>query len=91
MADNRMYIRCESCGKMLFLGKRLGFGYYWWNYGKDNNEANRGKPWYKEQDERPLEDRLNEFFANHTWCGGEQDNFRIVYETDDDFEYKGEQ
>ena len=78
MADDRIYLRCKICKKVLFLGKRLGFGYYWENYG----------------DERPLEDLLNEFFETHFECAMDQPDetdicfpnvFDIVYETDDDF------
>ena len=85
MADNRIYLRCAECKKVLFLGKRLGLGYYWSNYGKYNNEHQADNPNYKKQDERPLEDRLNEFYEEHEWCGDTMDHFDIVYEMDDDF------
>lgn len=90
MADNRIYLRCKECGCLLFLGKRLGIGYYWDNYGRINNSRFHNDPNYKMQDERPLEDRLNEFYENHEWCGDTLDHFDIVYETDDDFVWKGE-
>ena len=94
MADDRIYLRCKICKKALFLGKRLGFEYYWKNYGKMNNHAHRLDPFWKMQDERPLEDRLNEFFETHFECAMDAPDeidfyfpnvFDIVYETDDDF------
>ena len=75
------------------MGKRLGFGYYWENYGKMNNYAHKLDPFWEMQDERPLEDRLNEFFETHFECALDPHNeldiyfpnvFDIVYETDDD-------
>lgn len=53
MADNRIYLKCRNCGDTLFLGKRIGFGYYWRRYN----------------DDRPLEVRLNEFYEAHEYCG----------------------
>ena len=85
MADNRIYLVCSECGEMLYLGKRLGAGYWWWNYGKENNETHKDDPNYRLQDERPLEDRLNEFFAKHDLCG-DLDPFKIVYEMGDDYD-----
>lgn len=89
MADNRIYLKCEECGGLLFLGKRLGGGYYWRNYGKENNANNKNNPLWKTQDERPLEERLNDFYETHEWCGDSLDHFKIVYEMDDDFQYPG--
>lgn len=81
MADNRIYLRCKGCGKELFLGKRLGLGYYWYNYGKDNNERFANEPNWKKQDDRPLEDRLNEFYDEHECCGDKGfDCFELSYE-----------
>ena len=88
MADNRIYLRCKECGGLLFLGKRFGVGYFWNNYGKYNNFANKNNPMWKAQDERPLEDRLNEFYEIHELCGDSLDHFDIVYEMDDDFVWK---
>ena len=64
------------------MGKRFTDGYDWWNYGKDNHV----------DDDRPLEDRLNEFFDTHELCGFMEadftpDHFSISYEMDDDFVY----
>ena len=82
MADNRIYLRCKECGKKLFLGKRLGIGYYWNNYGKENNESKANDPNWKKQDDRPLEERLNEFFEEHEFCGDSIDyQFEIAYES----------
>lgn len=56
MADDRIYIKCNICGGKLFLGKRFGFGaFYWQNYGKMNGD----------EEAHPLEDRLNKFFEYH--------------------------
>ena len=88
MADDRIYMQCNICGKKLYLGKQFGSGaFYWYNYGKENNEKNRNNPLWVKQDEQPLEYRLNEFFDEHChpcegfckWNG----NFSIVYEMDD--------
>lgn len=91
MADNRIYLKCEECGGMLYLGKRLGGGYYWYNYGAENNRKFKDNPNYKLQDDRPLEARLNQFYDNHEWCGNSLDHYKIVYESDDDFEWKTEE
>lgn len=89
MADNRIYLRCKGCGRVLLLGKRLGGGYYWHNYGKENNARLCKEPGYRRRDDRPLEDRLNEFYDEHFCCGSEgPDCFEIVYEMDEDFEEK---
>lgn len=85
MANNRMYLRCAECKRVLFLGKRFGTGYYWHNYGYENNAAHKDDPGWRPQDDRPLEDRLNAFFEEHEWCGDSLDHFDIVYEDDDDF------
>ena len=57
MANNRIYIRCNVCGKALFLGKDFAQGFYWQNYDKNFD-------WH-------LEDKLNEFFDEHTYCDQE--------------------
>lgn len=95
MADNRIYLKCEGCGGLLYLGKRLCMTYFWRNYGKDNNSLPVKPPGYVPQDERPLERRLNDFYNAHDICGSDAkdftfDHFKIVYENDDDFVFKGE-
>ena len=72
MANNRIYLRCNECGEMLYLGKSFLQGYYWVNYGKENGDPNSP----------PLEDRLNEFFHKHTYCGdnGSDGDYSIEYE-----------
>lgn len=84
MANNRIYLKCNGCGGLLFLGKRFSDGYWWHNYGKDNH--------IEDEDNRPLEDRLNNFFDIHELCGIQEDgftldHFSISYEMDDDFVY----
>jgi hypothetical protein len=82
MADNRIYLRCKGCGKELFLGKRLGLGYYWENYGKENNQRFANDPNWEKQDDRSLEDRLNEFYDEHECCGDAGvDCFELRYES----------
>ena len=75
MADDRIYMQCNICGKKLYLGKQFGWEpFFWANYGKMNGDVTSP----------PLEDRLNKFFADHyhpdadvcRWNG----NFSIVYE-----------
>ena len=82
MANNRLYLKC-SCGAELFIGKRFDGGYYWTNYGKLNQTVYKG---YVPQDDRPLEDRLNEFYQDHEWCGGTLDHFTLEYEETPDWE-----
>ena len=70
MASNRIYLKCKICGKTLFLGKRFLEGYYLDNYR--NKES--------------LEERLNEFYAEHYECSFDndtygQDCFELEYET----------
>jgi hypothetical protein len=82
MADNRMYLRCRGCGEELFLGKRIGIGYYWYNYGKENNASHADDPTWKKQDERPFEYRLNQFYEDHELCGEDGfDCFELYYES----------
>lgn len=38
MANNRIYLRCKTCGDVLFLGKCFGEGYYYCNYNNSNLE-----------------------------------------------------
>lgn len=84
-----MYLRCKACGKELFLGKRIGGGYYWRNYGKINNKNFAKDPNWKKQDDRILEDRLNEFFELHSCCGGEGfDCFDLRYEDPPDILFR---
>ena len=70
MANNRIYLKCKCCGKTLFLGKRLGGGYYISDYACYNGV--------------PLEDRLNRFYDEHAFCPGTHfkglDCFEIEYE-----------
>lgn len=77
MANDRIYLQCNTCGKKLYLGKSYGDGFYWTNYGKLNGS----------EDSAPLEDRLNVFFDEHIhpevgpiehWDG----DYSIVYEAD---------
>lgn len=83
MADNRIYIKCRACGKMVYLGKRiLSPCYYWDNY-----------------DGASLEDKINGFFKQHAFCegfveaqpdgvDGWPDHFEIAYESEP---WKGEE
>lgn len=77
MADDRIYMKCNICGSMLYLGKQFAYGpFFWENYAleKDSNAPS-------------LEDQLNAFYEAHyhpeshtcKWNG----NFSIVYEIDD--------
>lgn len=79
MADDRVFIQCNVCGKKLFLGKQFGWeAFYWENYGKTNGDPNSP----------PLEDRLNEFFQEHVHLYSDKEhwngNYSIVYESDND-------
>ena len=79
MADNRMYIKCRACGKMVYLGKRLFSPcYHWENYYGEGVH---------------LEDKINDFFKKHTFCDGWKemqpdgvdgwpDHFEIAYESE---------
>ena len=69
MANNRIYLRCNSCGKTLFLGKRLGLGYWYENYRPE---------------EGSLEEQLNRFYDEHEYCNGAGlDCFDIEYEDEE--------
>lgn len=66
MANNRLYLKCNACGGMLFLGKSFAAGFYYHDY--ENNENH-------------LEDRLNSFYDKHTWCSDTGDgDFSLEYE-----------
>jgi hypothetical protein len=32
MANNRMYMKCNSCGETFFLAKSMGEGFYTWSF-----------------------------------------------------------
>lgn len=67
MANNRIYLKCKGCGKMMFLGKTFGDGYYWIQY--DGHES--------------LTKELNNFYNEHAFCAEIPDNgFEIEYEID---------
>lgn len=67
MANNRIYLRCKACGKVLYLGKHYEMGWYYDDY---------------EPDPVPLKDLLNEFYDAHMYCGGwPLECFDIKYET----------
>ena len=67
MANNRIYLRCKSCGDHIFIGKRLGSGYW----------LSENYPEYKGV---PFLDRLNEFYDKHKYCNDYADCFEIEYE-----------
>lgn len=81
MANNRMYLHCKGCGGLFFLGKRFGTYYCWCNYAKINNITHANDPNWTAQDDRLLEDKLNQFYYDHELCGDTgPDHFDIVYE-----------
>ena len=68
MANNRIYLHCDGCGEDLCLGKHMGSIFSWDNYSKKKTH---------------LEDVLNEFYYEHTWCGEVDtpiEHFSIRYE-----------
>ena len=67
MANNRMYLRCRTCGNIFFLGKCFGEGYYTSNIYYD------GKTHYvKDVDDNGTPDAFldayNEFLDKHAYC-----------------------
>lgn len=77
MANNRIYLRCKSCGEEFFLGKRLTDGYWLCNYHEE-----RGS----------IMDQLNEFYDKHTYCKGNgQDCFEIAYEMPEEWDVEDSQ
>ena len=71
MANNRIYLKCNACGKTLFLGKSFLNGYTYVNYDRITN------PFAKS-----LETKLNDFYDEHTYCGLSLNDgdFSIEYE-----------
>lgn len=75
MADNRIYMKCATCGAKLFLGKSHFNGAYYENYS---------------QDEGSLEEKLNKFYDEHMHLDDTQNynllgtNFYIEHECDTD-------
>lgn len=65
MANNRMYMRCRTCGDCLYLGKTYSDGYFYVNYRKE---------------EGSLEDQLNRFFDEHHYCGRERGKRPTAYD-----------
>lgn len=82
MANNRIYLRCSDCGDEIFLGKR----------GGNVIAVLTGQPhtygyYYEEYEDKPLTERLNEFYKNHECCGGKGfDNFELAYEFEREYE-----
>ena len=73
MADDRLYIQCNICGKKFFIGKQFAYGsFYLQDYYTDD---------------KPFIDRLNEFYEDHNHCERYvcrwNGNYSLVYETDD--------
>lgn len=71
MANNRIYLKCNICGKTLFLGKSFLQGYYYVNYDQ-----------LKDPGAPSLEDKLNNFYDEHVYCGDSSSDgdFSIEYE-----------
>ena len=53
MANNRMYLRCRTCGDIFFLGKTYDLGYYTLDDYYEN---------------KSLIDSLNDFYDEHNFC-----------------------
>lgn len=62
MANNRMYLKCRSCGKSIYIGGELGSPY--WIAKRDG----------KHEDFR---DDLNEFYEQHHYCYEGDSNIKI--------------
>lgn len=63
MANNRIYLRCKTCGDCLFMGKSFGGPYAQDNvyFAKDNRITAPNEP-------DAFLDALNEFYEKHCWC-----------------------
>ncbi len=74
MANNRMYLRCRTCGKGFFLGKGFGGPYYTSNcfYQKDSRITAPEEP-------DAFLDAFNEFIDEHCWCTNELSKEDIEY------------
>lgn len=71
MANDRLYIKCDRCGELLFLGKH--FGGAWTIYDTTYTK-------------HTLAERLEHFLAKHLIeCEFNQDDFSLITEFGDDF------
>ena len=63
MANNRIYLRCRTCGKGFFIGKGFGGPYSIDNvyFAKDNRINAPNEP-------DAFLDALNEFYEEHCFC-----------------------
>ncbi len=63
MANNRIYLRCKTCGGCLFMGKSFGGPYAQDNvyFAKDNRINAPNEP-------DAFLEALNEFYEKHCWC-----------------------
>ena len=88
MADNRIFLRCKNCGEVLFLGKRIGGGYYVddGHYGKDETLLSRLNAFYEKHQWEDTNMRIEAEDVSGRWKG--LDCFEIIYEMDDDFTEK---
>ena len=74
MANDRLYIKCDRCNELFFLGKH--FGGSWTIYDKTLTEHS-------------LAERLECFLEKHLLeCDFNQEDFSLVTEFGDDFPYK---
>ena len=74
MANNRIYLRCKTCGDCLFMGKSFGGAYAQDNvyFAKDNRLGAPNEP-------DAFLDALNEFYEKHCWCEEEPNESYINY------------
>lgn len=71
MANNRIYLKCNVCGKTLFLGKSYLEGFFYTNYEQ-----------FRDPNPATLEIKLNNFYDEHAYCEGSHNDgdFSIEYE-----------
>lgn len=77
MANNRLYIKCNNCGGMLFIGKHFLEGWYVGDYNENYNKK--------------FGEVINDFHDKHIECFYERyDNpYTIITESEiDELEYE---
>lgn len=73
MANDRIYLKCNVCGALLYLGKSFAQGFYYVNYDKERDSSAPS-----------LDEKLNMFYDKHAFCGDSHSDgdFSLIYESD---------
>ena len=92
MANNRIYLRCRTCGNILFLGKCYSDGYYYTNYHNSDLETELNDFYTKHAfcNEPLNKDDIKYIDTPFKKTDSYYNRFEIAYEIEDDIEQEQE-